>query len=67
MAKLMNFDAETLSSSLEDTRPRPRVGVKFLHFWLSSSNIFHFSAAIFFTNIHFSQALHVKYLNSYKV
>ena len=24
MVKLVNFDAETLSSSLEDTKPRPK-------------------------------------------
>ena len=32
MAKLMNFDAETLISRLEDTAPRPRVGIKFCTF-----------------------------------
>ena len=42
MAKLMNFDAETLSSSLEDTPPRPRVGVKFCTFGSVASTFFTF-------------------------
>ena len=47
MAKLMNFDAETLSSSLEDTRPRPRVGVKFCTFGSVAQTFFPFQPQFF--------------------
>ena len=46
MVKLVNFDAETLSSSLEGTQPRPK-WVLCLALLVSISIILHFSAAIF--------------------
>ena len=42
MTKLVNFDAETLSSSLEGTQPRPRVGVMLCTFGSVSPSFFTF-------------------------
>ena len=48
MTNLVNFDAETLSSSLKGTQPaQVKSGCYVLLFWLSISIILHFSVTIF--------------------
>ena len=51
MAKLMNFDAETLSSSLKDTQPRPRVGVKSCSFGSVTPSLFIFQLQFFLKSL----------------
>ena len=57
MVKLVNFDAETLSSSLEDTQPRPEWALNFtlLAQYLYYSSLF---------NCKFSQTLDFVFLLS---
>ena len=52
MPKLVIFDAETLSTSLEESQPRPQVGVGAHTFGSLSPSFFTFKLQIFYKTLH---------------
>ena len=62
MVKLVNFDAGTLSSSLEGNQPRPRVGIR-CSFGSLAPSFFTFQIHFFHKTYCFAQLLTIQTVN----